>query len=295
VKASPSLYRISTWLLLAFVFGLAVFPAKTQAIAHDEALTYEWFLQGSVYQVLRFNSTNHILFTLLAKLAVKLLGLTEFTLRLPGLIGAAAYLAFAYLLWLHLFGEGPLLLVSVGLLSLNLQMPDFMAAARGYILAAAFLTGSLYVAARAVDRGRFDGNDRKWRRACVQISVLLALSTASNLTNAFPAVCLMFCFSLLVLPELAGLRLPARRTLETYATSILLPGFLLGSLLMWPFLIQARPAHFHMGNPLAADAIRDWFKASFLYKWTGDVYSSSLGAVPPVPGTWPAIVSDLGV
>ena len=40
---------------------------------------------------------------------------------------------------------------------------------------------------------------------------------------------------------------------------------------------------------------RDLFNSSFLYKWTGDVYSTSLGAVPPPAGSWQLRLSDLGV
>ena len=71
--------------VLVLAFGLAVFRAKTQTIAHDEALEYEWFLDGGVYHVLNYNPANHILFTLLAKPTVWTFGVTEFTLRLPSL------------------------------------------------------------------------------------------------------------------------------------------------------------------------------------------------------------------
>jgi hypothetical protein len=295
MQARLSFYRVSTWVLLVFVFGLAVFRAETQSIAHDEGLTYEWFLQGSVYRVLSFNSTNHILFSLIAKVCVKVLGLTELTLRIPSLVGTIAYLAAGYLLCLHVFGDNPRLLVAAGMLSLNPQTMDFMSAARGYILGTAFLLGALYAAVRAVDRGPFRSDDHHWRRACILVSLLLALSVAANLTNLFPAASLIFCLSLLALPGLYRLRPPARDTVRSFARNLLLPGLILGFSLLWPYLIQARPAHFRMGNPRASDALRDFFNASFLYKWTSDVYSPSLGAVPPRPGSWQAIVSDLGV
>jgi hypothetical protein len=41
------------------------------------------------------------------------------------------------------------------------------------------------------------------------------------------------------------------------------------------------------------DAVREIFNGSFLYKWTDDVYSS-LGAIPPMPHSWQAQISDLG-
>jgi len=56
---------------LIFVFGLAVYRAKTQPIAHDEALEYEWFLDASVSHVLNYNPANHVLFTLPPELLLR--------------------------------------------------------------------------------------------------------------------------------------------------------------------------------------------------------------------------------
>ena len=142
MKRSILLWRALAIALLAFAFGMAAYRAKVQPIAHDEALEYEWFLDGGVSHVLAYNPANHVLFTLLAKPIVWTLGVSEFTLRAPSLFGAAIYLIAIYLLCRRLFGDGILLLLSVAMLSLNPQILDFMPAARGYSLGLGFLAAA---------------------------------------------------------------------------------------------------------------------------------------------------------
>jgi hypothetical protein len=280
--------------LLVFAFCLAVHRASVQPIAHDEALEYEWFLEQGVYHLLAFNPANHILFTILAKPFVKVLGVTELTLRAPSLIGTVAYLVATYLLCRRLFGDGILLLVSVAMLCLNPQILDFMAAARGYILGLAFLSGAMYIFARMSDRGNFNPNDKEWLSGCTIASVFLALSVTANLTNLVPTACLMLVFSTVALDGFPNLTKFGDRRLRIFGRHLILPGLSVGFCILWPYLIQARLAQSKIYMDKISDAIRDTFTASFLYKWTEDVYSS-LGAVPPPTGSWQEKVSDWGV
>jgi len=71
---SRFLLRVLALCVLAFTFGMAVYRAKTQTIAHDEAHKYEWFLDGGVGHVLAYNPANHVLFTLFAEPIVWSLG-----------------------------------------------------------------------------------------------------------------------------------------------------------------------------------------------------------------------------
>lgn len=289
-------YRVLACFLISFVLVVTVYRAYSQPIAHDEALTYEWFLDGSVYNVLLFNSTNHILLTIFAKPFVKLFGPTELSLRAPSLIGATGYLTFVFLLSRKLFGEGMLFLVSIALLCLNPQIMDFMAAARGYSLGMAFLAAAMYALARSLDRGIFRPDHTGWRRDCVIASMLLALSVAAVLTNLFATAGLTLS---LLAAATAGapssFRPLDRPTLRFFARYFILPGVLTGLFILWPFLIQARPYQFYIGYHRASESLRDLFNSSFLYKWTADVYSGSLGAVPSPAGSWQLRLSDLGV
>jgi hypothetical protein len=289
------LWRVLAWCVLASAFGMAVYRAKTQTIAHDEALIYEWFLDGGVGHVLVYNPGNHVLFTLLAKPVVWTLGVSEFTLRAPSLVGAAIYLIAVYLLCRRLFGDGILLLLSVAMLSLNPQILDFMLAARGYILGFAFLFAAMYVLTGLADRGPFQPDDRQWRQGCAIASVFLAFSVAANFTNVVPVVSLALAFAAVALGGIPALLKFGDRTVRVFAQYFALPGIAVGFSILWPFLIQARLRQLEINMHRASDAVRNAFEASFLYRWTGDIYAPSLGAVLPSPGSWQARVSDLGV
>jgi len=281
------------WCLLAFAFGMAVYRAKTQAIAHDEALEYEWFLNGGVAKVLFYNPANHVLFTLLAKPVVWTMGVSEFKLRAPSLAGTVVYLIAIYFLCKRLFGDGIMLLLSIAMLCLNPQILDFMPAARGYILGLAGLAAAMYFLARVAERGKFDPADTEWKWGCSLASISLALSVAASFTNVVPAACLVLTFSFLALGGLRPMLKFNDTLLQRFAEYFLVPGAVVGFCILWPFLIQWRLASttIHFGK--ASDALRDVFNASFLYKWTDDIFNS-LGAVPSAPGSWQERTTNLG-
>jgi len=286
--------RLVAVAILVFAFGLAVHRARGQSIAHDEALTYQTFLDSGVSHVLFYTPANHVLFTLLAKPFVWVLGVSEFTLRLPSLLGAAVYLIATFLLCRALFGDGLMLPVSVALLSLNPQILDFLPAARGYSLGLACLAVALYVFTVLVDRGELNPDDKTWRWGCAMGSVFLALSVAASLTNIVPAACLTLTFSIVALGGWPAFQDRRDRRLRVLASYLVFPGMLTGLGILWPYLIQVRRSQAETNMGGTADSVRDIFNASFLYKWTDDVHAS-LGAVPPVPLSWQARLSDLGV
>jgi 4-amino-4-deoxy-L-arabinose transferase-like glycosyltransferase len=294
LKTNALLIRLSSFAILLLVFGITIYRAKVQSIAHDEALTYEWFLDGGIYKLLAFNSTNHVLFTIIAKFFVKVFGASELSLRAPSLIGAAIYLTIVYFLCRRLFGDNISFVISVAMLCLNPLVMDFLAAARGYSLGLAFFVAAIYAMARMAERGIFNPEDAEWRWGCAISSVLLALSVAANLSNLFPVASLGLSFSGMALGWFKKLD---NRTFRAFGRHFVVPGVFVGLFILWPFLIQARPAQFKMGlqhpSP-AGDAVIDLFNASFLYRWTGDIYSTSLGATPPMPGSWQYRVSDWG-
>ncbi|HET8925307.1 MAG TPA: hypothetical protein VFN26_20155 [Candidatus Acidoferrum sp.] len=294
MKSSP-LWRILAACVLLFAFGMAVYRAKTQTIAHDEALEYEWFLDGGVAHVLEYNPANHMLFTLLAKPTVWTLGVSELRLRLPSVAGALLYVLAAYLLSRRLFGGGLLFFLSVGLLCLNPQILEFMPAARGYILGLAGLVAAMYAMTRLTERGEFDPAAKEWRHGCAVASLALAVPVMATPTNAIPVVCLGMAFSIVALG--GWKRLPAFRDarMQEFAKRFVAPGAAAGFCVLWPYLIQMRPGHFYAGLKTARDSMSDVFTGSFLYKWTDDVWAPSLGGVPAVPGSWQARAVNLGI
>ena len=276
-------------------FGLTIYRSNTQTIAHDEAMEYELFLDGSISHVLAFHPTNHVLFTLLAKPIVWTLGNREIVLRFPSLFGTSVYLIALYLLCRRLFGVGAMLFLSMALLSLNPQILDFMAAARGYILGLAAIAVAMYLMACLAERGEFNPEDSVWPWGCAAASISLALSVAANLTNMIPAVCLGVAFSAVTMGSARSLFNIGDQRLREFVRYFFLPGAATFVCILWPYLIQARPGHFYAGQAQAIDSLRDVFQGSLLYKWTDDVYASSLGALPIEAGSWQDRVTNLGV
>jgi hypothetical protein len=227
-------HRIPTTLavlLLAAVFAANVYRARTQSFTTDEALTYNNYVAPPLRATLTdFDANNHVLNTLLEKASAALFGASEFTLRLPSLAGGALYLAAVFLLSRRLFGQGPLLAVSVATLALNPLVLDFLSAARGYGMALGLFLWAVEFVLRYFDQARPEHLYRA--------SLALGLAVAANLTLAFPGVALV---------SLCGAVLVRRREWGALADQFLLPGFLAAFLLLAIPLSHARSGHFYVG------------------------------------------------
>jgi hypothetical protein len=294
MKTRALFLRLLACAIVLFALGISVYRARTQPIAHDEAMEYRIYLEGGVYSVL-FYGGNHVLFTLLAKPVVWVLGVSEFNLRIPSLIGTAIYLLFTYLLSRELFGEGILFLISIALLSLNPQVMDFMVAARGYILGLACLAAAVYAMTRATNRQAFDPENKEWQWGCAAGSIFLSLSVVATLSNVFAAGALTISFAAMVLLEPGSLRWRDAHAFKAFARYFAAPGTSVGFCFMWPYAIQFRLSPLNIVLHHAADTLSDIFASSFLYKWTSDIYAPSLGAVAPAPSSWQSRMLELGV
>ena len=82
---------------------------------------------------------NHMLFTLLAKLSVASFGLSEFTLRLPTLLGFAVFLGGIKLVLQRLV-PGWVQVIGIAAIGLNPYLVDYFSIARGYGLALGLMT-----------------------------------------------------------------------------------------------------------------------------------------------------------
>lgn len=295
MKKSALVARLLSIVILTFAFGVAVYRAKVQPVAHDEALIYNWYLDPGIYHLLLFDPSNHVLFTVLAKMTVKVFGVSEFTLRIPSLFGALVYLVSAYLVCKRLFGDGLLLVLSTAMLGLNPEILDFMTAARGYILGLACLNLAMYILLRLSELGTFDATNEKWTTGAAVAAVILSLAVVANLTFITPVIAVSISFFALAFLGRPENRQPAGKALRDFERYFIVPGIATGLIILWPFAIQARAAQFGRGLHTLRDFLRDAFMSSFLYKWTDDIYSPSLGAVPPLPGSWQSRVLDLGV
>jgi hypothetical protein len=293
MKLPAYCYRLFSMIILIFVLVLTIVRARHQDITHDEAWILVHHIVGGPADILKYDTSNHVFFNLLAAASVHLFGLSEFTLRLPSILGAMLYLAAAYYTGKFMFDGSVLFPLTVALLTLNPTITDFMCAARGYGMGVAFLLlGMLFLAhaAESVDSFFESPSCRRWSIAA---ALACAFSFGSNLTNLVPVFALGVSWSLCVLLASKMLQQSIWRGLEFLAKYFVAPGVLLGLAILWPFLIQIRVSQFDFGHDHRLGSLLDVFNASFLYKWTDDSYNS-LGGLPPMPHSWQARVSNVG-
>jgi len=167
--------------LLAAVFALNVYRAATQSITVPEAVAFDRWIRPPLRDILPqpYDPANHILITLLIKRTVALFRLSEFSFRLPSLLGDALYLWVAYRLSRRLLGTGRLFLAALALMSLA---PPSLALALFTWAIELMLTPNLNLA-----------------------GICLGLSAASDLAFLLPAIALATAFLIVTL-----VREPAR-------------------------------------------------------------------------------------
>src|SRR5271165_4832761 len=181
--ASP--HRVFGITMVAAAFAVNVYRAAHQSITSDEALTWDLYIANPLNWIfVVYDANNHVLHTLLCRLSVALLGLSELTMRLPSLAGGLLYLAFVYKLCRLLFFNFWTFLLAMGALMLNPFLMDYLSAARGYGMALGFFIAALYFAVRFFD----DGPEAADANRVPLAAVLLGLAISANLVFLFPAV-----------------------------------------------------------------------------------------------------------
>ncbi|MGA2117251.1 MAG: hypothetical protein ABSH56_21125 [Bryobacteraceae bacterium] len=171
---------------LALVWLVCLYRAMTQSIVHDEALTYGFYIGAPLSQIFQFYDANHhFLNTLLMRISASIFGVSEFTLRLPALGGAALYLAAVYRICVREIGGDAAAFLTAALLALNPMILDFMVAARGYGMALGFLMWALAVLVAYVRRPEsVAARELLWAGAALSLSIM------ANLVFAVPAMVL---------------------------------------------------------------------------------------------------------
>ncbi|MCU1334583.1 MAG: hypothetical protein JWO19_164 [Bryobacterales bacterium] len=170
----------SRWILGAvavFAMAWAVTRAAVQSITIDESVTYNVFVFQRIY--LQYAANNHILNSTLMYGFTKWLGLSQFTARLPALIGAGLYIAAAYRLC-RLLGVSLFVQLTVFVcLVFNPFIFDYLVAARGYGLALGFLMWAIVYSAES------HMQERSLVVACAVSSACSGMSVNANLSFAF--------------------------------------------------------------------------------------------------------------
>jgi hypothetical protein len=262
----PALSLLSQWALAGtavFAFLWVVGRAAVQSITIDEAATYLNYVgrPGPAYWLAEAN--NHVLNSMLMRLATLLFGVSGFTVRLPAMVGAAIYISSALAL-ANLLPAGRwlrwCLLVS---LTCNPFVMDFLVAARGYSLALGFLLALIALAARPVDARAGAVYSR-----LVLCSLCAGLSFAANFSFALAdATVLLLCgFWLLwrVRPAADDSRLERTGYARLAAASVL-PGAAVALLLTEPVLRHWTRSNFIFGTTSLAQTIRSVITSS-LYR-----------------------------
>jgi len=212
---------------LAFCWIVA--RACIQSITIDEADTYLAYVRPARPTYWEAAANNHVLNSLLMRLSTSLLGVSNFSLRLPAVLGAALYITAAYVLVRLMTRSLPLAWGLLVCLVSNPFVMDYLVAARGYSLALAFLMAALAYAAWRESSGADP------LRTCAVCSAAIALSFAAN-----------FSFAIADAVTLAGIALwcaSGKRSIRHYAriaAAAIVPGllvalYLTGAILAhWP-------------------------------------------------------------
>jgi hypothetical protein len=199
-------------------FAWVVLRAASQAITIDEATTYLLFV-GPEPPLLRLGSTNnHVLNSMLMWLSTRTLGLSEFTARIPALLGAAIYITACVRFCRRIDGEWWLRWIALVCLIGSPFVMDYLVAARGYGLALGFLMMLMLA-------------DFRTLRGCAFASVFGALCLASNFSFALAA---LSAGAVLLIRTLRETKLSRWQSLAAY----LLPGLAVTYFISLPAILN---------------------------------------------------------
>ncbi len=189
---------IKTWsLVFVILCGAALFlytnyRAANLSITHDEGVIYQIINNNSAWQIFNYViPQDHMINSLLMKFSCQIFPDSEYTLRLPNLIGHLLYLIFSILLLIRL--KNPHLLVTgFILLNCNPYLLDFFSIARGYGLTVSFMMVSLYYGFSYIQYRRIISLFYSF------LFAVLSVLTVYTLLNYFIALCLVVLLMLLI-------------------------------------------------------------------------------------------------
>ena len=136
----------------AIVVASTIARAQGMVFTHDESFSYVYHVGASVQAIVQYNigvapSNNHLLNTLLMKLAAAVFGVSELALRSPNLLAQWMYLLASFLI-LRRLSHPIVMLAGFIILNTNPLALDYFALARGYGLSLGFILLSLYFCTR---------------------------------------------------------------------------------------------------------------------------------------------------
>jgi hypothetical protein len=181
--------------IICLIFGLIIFfmscyKASNLAFTHDEAFTYNTYVNKSFVGIVTFeepiSANNHFLNSIAMKLMTKFFGVSPFTLRIPNLIGHLFFLIFSFLLCSKL-KNNVLFICGFFLLNTNCFFNEFFSLARGYGIANGLLMAHFYFLYRFILL-------EQTKRNYMLMVTCLFLATYANLTIIYYGLSLVATF-----------------------------------------------------------------------------------------------------
>jgi hypothetical protein len=169
---SPEKRTVLLW-GCALVFVYVLLRAMLLSFTRDESYTYLEFVKPGHFFTQVYNdmsANNHLLNTWLMIGSDRLLGTSEFSLRLPNVGACILFLYFSFR-FAMLAGHQWMSWCAFALLALNPYMLDFFSVARGYGLSLAMTMGSLWNFYTWLSRG-YRVRDLLWSFAFAALAVL---------------------------------------------------------------------------------------------------------------------------
>lgn len=237
----PSYYyrmaRRAAFILLSLAWFGALYRAAVRSVSIDEAYTYNLYLSQPLGQTFTlYDANNHVLFTLLARVCVNVLGASELALRLPALASGALYFWALWRLASRSLGSGWWFFLAVSLAAVNPLVLDFVSAARGYSLAL-----SLFCL----------GLERLEAEKLEPAGVALGFAIAANLTIAVPSTAAIMLWA------------ARQRTVWAAMDRIALPSLAWAGVLLILPLANANRENFYAGHPTLVASIESLAAMSF--------------------------------
>ena len=238
------------WALVLVLTAVNVYRAATQSITTDEAFTFNSFVDTPVADAIRFyDANNHVLYSLAERASVAVFGISEFSVRLPAVLGGALYLWAALRLCFYVFGENWLALACLAVMGGNPFIMDYLSAARGYGMGLGLLLFALDRMVRHVAEGK--------RGAPYGAAVALGLAVAANLIYAVPAAA-MGCVLAVWMARERG-----KAAMWDFTDSFVLPAVVTAFVLLVVPLSQASGGSYYYGAAKLAESVSSVVQAMF--------------------------------
>jgi len=192
-------HQFGLWIAGILLFAYVFIRAYNVPMTIDEATTFLVYVQIPLKDVFLnnpVNTNNHFLNSLAIRASTAVFGDSDFSVRLPSLLGYILYLIFSFKLLCRISSRGVVIFTGVALLHLNPYFIEFFGLARGYSLSWGFMMGSMYYLYRYIESRNY--------KSIVWSFLLAGLSVYSILIALNYFLALIVAFNFIFLNELRG-------------------------------------------------------------------------------------------